>query len=29
MGTNSGAEPLVGLEINLVLCVVQHDGAIP
>ena len=29
MRTHSGAEPLVGLEINLMLCVVQQDGAIP
>lgn len=29
MRTHSGAEPLVGLEINLMFCVIQQDGAIP
>ncbi len=27
--THSGAEPLVGLEIDLMFCVIQQDGAIP
>lgn len=28
VGTHSGAEPLAGLEISLVLCVIELDGTI-
>lgn len=29
MRAHGGAEPLVGLEIDLMLCAIQRDGPIP